>query len=164
MISRGGYSAFVGAVRPAAPTIPSLQIMHLQRRLVLSAAPTNHFSAKKKVRCYKYLQQIKNTLPNSLINSSKWSTPFVPNYDLIEFMAPFASQKKQAEILFRLICRERKTLFRLKKQAEKDGLLEKRTGPIFYPKILNILIFQCTFPSPRVLGSLDHRIDCGWLK
>ena len=29
IISRGGYSAFVGAVRPAAPTIPSLQIMHL---------------------------------------------------------------------------------------------------------------------------------------
>jgi len=37
-------------------------------------------------------------------------------------MAPFASLKKQAETLFRLICCERKTLFRLKKQAEKDGL------------------------------------------
>jgi len=36
--------------------------------------------------------------------------------------APFASLKKQAETLFRLICCERKTLFRLKKQAEKDGL------------------------------------------
>ena len=36
--------------------------------------------------------------------------------------APFASLKKQAEILFRLICWERKTLFRLKKQAEKYGL------------------------------------------
>ena len=36
--------------------------------------------------------------------------------------APFASLKKQAETLFRLICCERKTLFRLKKQAEKYGL------------------------------------------
>ena len=39
-----------------------------------------------------------------------------------EFKAMFASLKKQAETLFRLICYERKTLFRLKKQAEKDGL------------------------------------------
>ena len=31
--------------------------------------------------------------------------------------------------LFRLICCERKTLFRLKKQAEKVGLQEKQTGP-----------------------------------
>ena len=37
-------------------------------------------------------------------------------------MAPFASLKKQAETLFWLICCERKTLFRLKKQAEKYGL------------------------------------------
>jgi len=37
-------------------------------------------------------------------------------------MAPFASLKKQDKTLFRLICCERKTLFRLKKQAEKDGL------------------------------------------
>jgi len=37
-------------------------------------------------------------------------------------MAPFASLNKQAETLFRLICRERKTPFRLKKQAEKYGL------------------------------------------
>ena len=29
IISRGGYSAFVGAVCPAAPTQGSLQIMHL---------------------------------------------------------------------------------------------------------------------------------------
>ena len=29
IISRGGYSAFVGAVRPAAPTQGSLQIMRL---------------------------------------------------------------------------------------------------------------------------------------
>ena len=36
--------------------------------------------------------------------------------------APFASLKKQAETLFRLICCERKTLFWLKKQAEKDIL------------------------------------------
>ena len=36
--------------------------------------------------------------------------------------APFASLKKQVKILFRLICCERKTLFRLKKQAKKDGL------------------------------------------
>jgi len=35
---------------------------------------------------------------------------------------PFASLKKQAETLFRLIYCERKTLFRLKKQAKKDGL------------------------------------------
>ena len=37
-------------------------------------------------------------------------------------MAPFASLKKQAETLFQLICCERKTLLRLKKQAEKDTL------------------------------------------
>ena len=37
-------------------------------------------------------------------------------------MAPFVSLKKQAETLFRLIWCERKILFRLKKQAEKDGL------------------------------------------
>jgi len=37
-------------------------------------------------------------------------------------MAMFALLKKQAETLFRLICCERKTLFRLKKQAEKYGL------------------------------------------
>jgi len=35
---------------------------------------------------------------------------------------PFASLKKQAETLFRLICCERKILFQLKKQAEKYGL------------------------------------------
>jgi len=34
----------------------------------------------------------------------------------------FASLKKQTETLFRLIWCERKTLFRLKKQAEKYGL------------------------------------------
>jgi len=37
-------------------------------------------------------------------------------------MAPFASLKKQIETLFRLICCVRKTLFRLKKQAEKYEL------------------------------------------
>jgi len=37
-------------------------------------------------------------------------------------MAPFASLKKQAEILLRLICCERKILFQLKKQVEKDEL------------------------------------------
>jgi len=37
-------------------------------------------------------------------------------------VALFTSLKKQAETLFWLICCERKTLFRLKKQAEKDGL------------------------------------------
>jgi len=31
----------------------------------------------------------------------------------------------------RLICCERKTLFRMKKQAEKDGLQEKRTEPLY---------------------------------
>jgi len=41
---------------------------------------------------------------------------------ICEQFAPFASLKKQAETLFRLICYERKILFRLKKQAEKDGL------------------------------------------
>ena len=44
-------------------------------------------------------------------------------------MGPIRFAEKQAETLFRLICCERKTLFRLKKQAEKDGLQEKRTGP-----------------------------------
>ena len=43
-------------------------------------------------------------------------------------LAPFASLKK-IETLFRLICGERKILFRLKKQVEKDGLQDKRTGP-----------------------------------
>jgi len=37
-------------------------------------------------------------------------------------MALFASLKKQVETLFWLICCERKILFRLKKQAEKDEL------------------------------------------
>ena len=32
------------------------------------------------------------------------------------------AEKKQIEILFRMICYERKTLFRLKKQAKKDEL------------------------------------------
>jgi len=36
--------------------------------------------------------------------------------------APFASLKKQAGTLFRLICCERKIMFWLKKQAEKYGL------------------------------------------
>ena len=45
----------------------------------------------------------------------------ITKHDLI-LMALFASLKKQAETLFRLICCERKTLFRLKKQAEKYGL------------------------------------------
>ena len=40
----------------------------------------------------------------------------------LKAMAPFASLKKQAETLFRLIYCARKTLFRLKKQAEKYGL------------------------------------------
>ena len=43
-------------------------------------------------------------------------------------MAPFASLKKQAEILFRLICCERKTLFRLKKQAEKTDYKKSEHG------------------------------------
>ena len=47
-------------------------------------------------------------------------------------MAPFALLKKQVETLFRLICCEKKTLFWLKKQAEKDGLQEKRTGPLWF--------------------------------
>ena len=47
-------------------------------------------------------------------------------------LAPFASLEKQAETLFRLICCEGKILFRLKKQAEKDGLQEKRTGPLWF--------------------------------
>ena len=40
-------------------------------------------------------------------------------------MVPFASLKKQAEILFRLICCEKKTPFPLKKPAEKNELQEK---------------------------------------
>jgi len=43
--------------------------------------------------------------------------------------SPVRFAEKQDETLFRLICCERKILFRLKKQAEKDGLQEKRTGP-----------------------------------
>jgi len=38
-------------------------------------------------------------------------------------LAPFILLKKQAETLSRLICCERKTLSRLKKQAKKDRLL-----------------------------------------
>ena len=38
---------------------------------------------------------------------------------------PFALLKKQAETLFRLICCEREILFRLKKQAKKDGLIRE---------------------------------------
>jgi len=41
---------------------------------------------------------------------------------MIKSLTPSASLKKQAETPFQLICCERKTLFRLKKQAEKDGL------------------------------------------
>ena len=43
---------------------------------------------------------------------------------ILKYLGPilFVSLKKQAETLFRLICWERKTLFRLKKQAEKYGL------------------------------------------
>ena len=37
-------------------------------------------------------------------------------------MAPFASLKKHAETLFRLICYERKTLFQLEKEAKEAGL------------------------------------------
>ena len=47
-----------------------------------------------------------------------WSSRWI----LLIIKAPFALLKKQDETLFRLICYERKTLFRLKKQAEKDGL------------------------------------------
>jgi len=38
---------------------------------------------------------------------------------MLTIKATFASLKKQAETLFRLICCERKALFRLKKQAKK---------------------------------------------
>jgi len=38
------------------------------------------------------------------------------------FSSSFVSLKKQAETPFQLICRERKILLRLKKQAEKYGL------------------------------------------
>ena len=47
-------------------------------------------------------------------------------------MGPIASLKKQAETLFRLIRYERKILFRLKKQTEKDELQEKQTVPLFF--------------------------------
>ena len=40
-------------------------------------------------------------------------------------MAPFASLKKQAKTLFRLIYCKRKTLFRLKKQAEKTDYIRE---------------------------------------
>ena len=39
-----------------------------------------------------------------------------------KFLVPFVSLKKQAEILFQLICCERKALLQLKKQSKKDGL------------------------------------------
>jgi len=46
-------------------------------------------------------------------------------------MAPFASLEKQAETLFRLICCERKTLFRLKKtdyKTSEQGHLREKNG------------------------------------
>ena len=45
-----------------------------------------------------------------------------PTQKWLSTLAPFASLKKQVETLFRLIYCERKTLLRLKKQAEKDEL------------------------------------------
>ena len=45
-------------------------------------------------------------------------------------MVPFASLKKQAETLFRLICRERKTLFQLKKTSwKKRRIIREANGP-----------------------------------
>jgi len=44
-----------------------------------------------------------------------------PNPQGIMTLASFVSLKKQVETLFWLICYERKILFQLKKQAEKDG-------------------------------------------
>jgi len=43
-------------------------------------------------------------------------------WHIYALMAPFASLEKQTETLFWLIYYEKKTLFRLKQRAEKDGL------------------------------------------
>ena len=44
-------------------------------------------------------------------------------------MAPFASLKKQAKILFRLICCERKKLFQLKNKLKKMDYKRSKQGP-----------------------------------
>jgi len=53
-------------------------------------------------------EMLEYALPELLLDQHMWPS--------------FASLKKQDETLFQLICGERKTLFRLKKQDEKYGL------------------------------------------
>jgi len=54
--------------------------------------------------------------PKGALESCLWNFARLTSFD------KFAASMKKAETLFRLICCEKKTLFRLKKQAEKDGL------------------------------------------
>ena len=82
--------------------------------------------------------------------------PFSKNRDHI--MAPFASLKKQAETLFPLICHERKTLFRLKKQAEKYGLQEaNRANSNFFPFILTRISISF-FHRVEILATIHNRM------
>ena len=53
--------------------------------------------------------------------AEKTSRNIVPA-DLLWEKNTVLTEKKQAKILFRLICCERKTIFRLKKEVEKYGL------------------------------------------
>jgi len=61
----------------------------------------------------------------------------VDYFSLYVILAPFASLKKQAETLFRLICCERKTLFRLKNKLKNTDYKTNEHGHI----ILYILSF-----------------------
>ena len=72
------------------------------------------------------------TYCDQVVSSDALETKMKPNCEQIDAQrsamikfygqAPFASLKKQGTTLFWLIYCERKTLFRMKKQAEKDGL------------------------------------------
>ena len=62
--------------------------------------------------------------------------------------ASFASLKNQTETLFRLICCERKILFRLKKQAENMDY--KRANMAFEPNSL-LAVHHCAVAVPGVL-------------
>jgi len=58
-------------------------------------------------------------------------------------MAPFALLKKQAETMFRLICCERKTLFRLKKQAQKVRIIIEENRANMWANFLAKSLTSC---------------------
>ena len=64
--------------------------------------------------------------------------------------APFVSLKKQAETLFRLICCERETLFRLKKSLKRRIIREANRA-----YAMNLVYEKCPDGSARDKGGVN---------